>query len=292
MFSSKKVKKLISLILLVAISVVSLSGCNNNQEADNELELEYYKQAKTYIDEGKLEKAKDFINEGIEKFGESALLSSLLEDIDESATTTENVQLTVPDLKGLTESEAVKMLNDLNLDTLIYYEENAVFSPGTVIFSDPSAGSIIEADGAENGSVILYIAQEPTVTEAPTVYPVRVTASNASFVFNEQLYPAHVDSNMGFTENPYVENGYLVMNFWYDSTSGMKWNQVATVTVENQILGASIIANNYQVVANEVYYFTVKVPVSGLYNPYPYYLEMDFPVSSGHNMFINVTLIW
>lgn len=300
-----KFKKVLCLILSLVI-IFSLSACTGNND---ELELEYYNKAKSYMDKGDYDKAFEVIDEGLEEVGESAFLSDLLKEIEDaqkdSEEETESVSesinesnndsevLRVPDIIGLPTEEAVELLNSLNIDSLICYEENAIFDIDTVIYTDPSVGSVLTPDPEDGsaGSVVLYIALPPTVVEPVITTPQRVTAKNASLVFNERLFPAHTESNMRLTENPYVENGYLVMNFYYDSTSGLNWSQVATVNVENQIVSALISSSDYHVESFDPYYFTISVPVSTLYNQYPYYLEIDFPVSD-HNMFIDVTIVW
>ncbi len=291
MFKYKKSKAFRVFILLISVAILinCFSGCNNKND---ELEYEYYNKANAYINDKEYDKALDLVNEGIEKIGESLFLTSLKEDIEDLIENAENSdELVVPDLVGLTDYEAMSKLTEMNISCKLEIEATNEVPPRTVISTVPSAGTVLDTE--KDNYVVLYIAEEPEFhTDPPVTAPSKVIAQNASFVFNEQLYPAHTQSKMGFTKNPYVENGYLVMNFWYESTDGFNWNQVATVLVENQILGASIISSDYHVESFETYYFTINVPVSGLYNPYPYYLELDFPVAGDHNMFINVTIVW
>ncbi|MGN0543818.1 MAG: PASTA domain-containing protein [Acutalibacteraceae bacterium] len=292
MLFQKKIIKIVSMLICVSVIAMCLNGCND-QTKNSELELQYYNQAKSYIDKGEIEKAKGIIDEGVQKFGESKLLLALLDGVEENETNSESESdsYAVPDLKGLSVDEAVEKLYSLNLSALVYYEESNDVPEGTVIYSDPSAGTPIDdiepgEDGC--GSVVLYVACPPEEADVDS----RITAIDASFTFTEQLYPAHISSEASFCEEPYVEDGYLVLSFVYSSSDPLNWSKVATVSVENQVVGASIISDSYRVEEYTPYYFTIKVPVSNLRNPCPYYLSINFPVGSGHNMRINVTIVW
>ena len=170
------------------------------------------------------------------------------------------------------------------------YVKDNIASPNTVANCEPNVD-----DEVEEGAVItLYVVEPdtPDETTKKSLFSKRKTAKNASFVFSNKLFPAHSSSSASLTEMPYIEGKYLYIPISYNSSCGFIWSDIATISVEDQKLGAEIIADNYDFQSDTDENFVVKVPVSSLKNEKPSYLEINFKVSYKYDMYFNVTIIW
>ena len=275
-------KKTVS-FLLIFVMLFGFASCKSQK--NEKLEQQYYDLAKSYLEKGDVSKAVEIVNDGLDRFGESELLSSLIEG--ESTT---SGKITVPNVINLGESAAIKCLESYNLNYEIEYVKDSTASPNTVANCEPNVD-----DEVEEGAVITLYVVEPDTAETKTkksFFSKRITSKKATFVFANKLFPAHTSSNAWFTENPYIEDDYLYIPITYNSSCGFIWNDIATVSVEGQMLGAEIIAENYDFQSDTDENFVVKVPVSSLKNEKPSYLEINFMVSYKYDMYFNVTIIW
>lgn len=85
-----------------------------------------------------------------------------------ASTATSDAGVVVPRLIGLSEGDARATLDDVGLGYRLAFQENGGFPPGSVIGSDPPAGTVMPRDG----QVTLIIATAPPPTEpAPATTP-------------------------------------------------------------------------------------------------------------------------
>ncbi len=120
------------------------------------------------------------------------------------ATTKEEEQATVPDLRGMTEDEATKALNDLGLGIKVENERvpSNEYDEGEVVSSDPSAGE--KVDLHTQVSVTLSSGEEAQTTKVPNV--VGKEESDAEKMLADANLKVAKDSD--YSDD--VEEGYVI----------------------------------------------------------------------------------
>jgi len=78
-------------------------------------------------------------------------------------------KLTMPDLYGAQQADAIARMNSLGMDYRIYQLENSEVEPGQVFRTDPPAGTVLKKTALPR--VVLYVAKESTQQKQETTKP-------------------------------------------------------------------------------------------------------------------------